>query len=150
MRASWRPKKIDEIWEKDRFVRIDYQILKTDIDHASNFVKLLIDQFESTIGVAPELKFFKVKTENFDEKQINSCEECPLGEKLEENLISCYCGAYDGMGFSVKKEDWKSFPYCEEETFKEAMRQRKLLGEKGIFGRISFVLQEDRNESNNN
>lgn len=96
------------------------------------------------------MKFFKVKTEDLDEKQICSCEECPLGEKLEEDLISCYCGAYDGIGFGVRKEDWKSFPYCEEMTFQEAMRQRKLLGEKGLFSRISFVLQKDGNESNNN
>lgn len=140
----------DEIWENNRFVRIDYQILKTDIEHASNFVKLLIDLFENTIGVAPEMKFFKVKTEDLDEKQIYSCEECPLGEKLEEDLISCYCGAYDGIGFSVRKEDWKNFPYCKEMTFQEAMRQRKLLGEKGLFGRISFVIQKDGNENSNN
>ena len=140
----------DEIWEKNRFVRIDYQILKSDIEHASNFVKLLIEQFESTIGIAPEMKFFKVKTENLDEGQINSCEECPLGERIEENLISCYEGAYDGIGFSIKKEDWKSHPYCEEMTFKEAMRQRKLLGEKGIFGRIALVHKEDANGKNNN
>ncbi len=34
-------------------------------------------------------------------------------------------------------------------TFKEAMRQRKLLGEKGLFGRIAFVLQEDDKEKDN-
>ena len=95
------------------------------------------------------MKFFKVKTEMLEDRKIKTCEQCPLGEKLDENLISCYEGAYDGIGFSVKKIDWKDTPCCEDMTFKEAMRQRKLLGEKGLFGRIAVVFQEDDKDNEN-
>lgn len=129
----------DEIWEKGRFVKIDLPQLQSDVETAKDFVMNVQESFEENIGFASEIKMERVKIEMIkDYRAIDNCKKCPLGLKFNAKTIVCFEGAYDGIGFGMTASEWKD-PACGGISFREAMRQRKILGEKALFGQINLI-----------
>lgn len=138
----------DEIWDKGRFIKIDFPQLLSDIAITKDFVSRIEDSFEKNIGVASEAKMERVRLEKItDEKKISTCEKCPLGMKFDSETIVCFEGAYDGIGFGMKTSEWRN-PPCGGISFKEAMRQRKILGEQALFGQLSLIPVDEEKEKN--
>ena len=47
----------------------------------------------------------------------------------------------------MTKSEWKNA--CKDMTFKEAMRQRKMLGERGLWGSLNLIpYEKDKGEKN--
>jgi hypothetical protein len=129
----------DEIWENGHLVRIGLQRLQQDMEIIKNFVNKIEEDFGKNIGWPSEIKMIRVKLEAIkDDYPITDCRKCPLGLKYDANTVVCYEGAYDGIGFGIRKSNWKNSG-CKDMTFKEAMRQRKMLGEGALFGSISLI-----------
>jgi len=129
----------DEIWEKGRFIKIDLPRLQLDIKTTKEFVGNIQDSFEKNVGVASEAKMERVNIERIkDETIIDNCNKCPLGLKFDAKTIVCFEGAYDGIGFGMGSSEWND-PNCGGISFKDAMRQRKILGEKALFGSINLL-----------
>jgi len=140
----------DEIWDKEHFIKIDFPQLQSDIAITKDFVARIEDAFEKNIGIASEAKMERVKLEIVtDEKNIGTCEKCPLGMRFDSETVVCFEGAYDGIGFGMKKSEWLN-PPCGGISFKEAMRQRKILGERALFGRISLIPIEEKKKKRGN
>lgn len=136
----------DEIWEDGRFIKIDLPQLQKDIAATKDFVLRVQESFERNIGVTSEVKMEKVRLEMIKgEGIIDNCEKCPLGLRLDSKTIVCFEGACDGIGFGIRGSEWRD-PPCERITFKEAMRQRKILGEKALFGQLSLIPIEEEEE----
>lgn len=139
----------DEIWEDGRFIKIDLPQLQSDIIATKKFVSKVQESFEKNIGVASEIKMERVKLEMVKDKgTIDSCSKCPLGMRFDSKTIVCFEGAYDGIGFGVKASEWRD-PPCGGISFREAMRQRKILGEKALFGQLSLIPLEKEEEKRN-
>lgn len=135
----------DEIWENGKFIKLTPESIKKDIEYIKEFISNINDEFRKKIGVPSEIKWLKVKVEQLkDERIIKNCEECPLGSKFDKNFITCFYGAYDGIGFGVEKKEWKNTPFCDEITYTEAFRQRKWLGEGALFNQIHFIPVKDK------
>jgi hypothetical protein len=129
----------DEIWEKGHLVKIDLPQLQQDMKVVEDFIDKIDDDFGKSIGYPSEIKMIRLNLKSIkDERIIANCQQCPLGQKFDTNNIVCYEGAYDGIGFGMKRAEWKK-PICGGISFKEAMRQRKILGEKALFGSMSLI-----------
>ena len=132
----------DEIWEEGHLIKIDISRLQKDMEITKEFIGKIEDDFGKNIGYPSEIRMIRVNLDAIkDDRPITDCRKCPLGEKHGANVIVCFEGAYDGIGFGVPKSDWKNA--CKDMTFKEAMRQRKMLGEKALFGSISLIPVEN-------
>jgi len=135
----------DEIWEDGRFIKVDFPQLEIDIKRTKDFVTRIQGSFEKNIGIASEIWTERVKLEQIkDERTIDNCKICPLGLKFSSKVIVCFEGAYDGIGFGMKPNEWEN-PACGGMTFLEAMRQRKSLGEKGLFGQLNLIPYDKEN-----
>lgn len=132
----------DEIWDKGSFIKVDSKLLKADIDIVKEYIRLISRAFVETIGHASEIKMSRIKTEHLDDHTIDSCEECPLGVRENEEIIVCFEGAYDGLGFGIEKVHWNE-PICGGLTFREAMCERKSLGENAMFDYIRCIFESD-------
>ena len=129
----------DEIWERGHLVKIDLPQLQQDMKLVEDFIDKIDDDFGKSIGYPSEIKMSRLNLESIkDERTVADCQQCPLGQKFDANNIVCYEGAYDGIGFGMKRAEWKK-PMCGGISFKEAMRQRKILGEKALFGSMSLI-----------
>ena len=136
----------DEIWEDGRFIKIDLPQLQSDIATTKEFVSRVQESFEENVGVASEITMGRVKLEVIkDERTIDNCEKCPLGMRFDSKTIVCFEGAYDGIGFGMRASEWRD-PPCGGISFQEAMRQRKILGEKALFGQINLIPVEKEGE----
>lgn len=133
----------DEIWENGSFVKISSEQILADIEVSVKFIQLINREFEKNIGIPSEIKMTRVKIDELDEREIKSCDECPLGSRFDENTVTCFEGAYDGIGFGIDKIEWKNL-LCGGKTFKEAMHQRKLLGENALFGHIHMIPKKEQ------
>ena len=128
----------DEIWEEGHLIRIDLPRLQKDMEITKDFVGKIEEDFGKNIGYPSEIKMIRLNVEAIKEDRlITDCRKCPLGLRFDANTIVCFEGAYDGIGFGIKKSEWKKA--CKDMTFKEAMRQRKILGEKALWGSISLI-----------
>jgi hypothetical protein len=142
----------DEIWEKGRFVKIDMSQLQSDIETTNDFVSKIQESFMKNIGVESEIGIEKVNLETIkDDVMIDNCEKCPLGLRFDSKIIVCYEGAYDGLGFGMTSSEWND-PSCGGILFKEAMRQRKILGKQALFGQLKLipVNKDEESKSSNN
>lgn len=120
--------------------------MESDIITTKDFVSSVQGLFEEKIGVASEIKMERVRLEEIkDERIIDNCRKCPLAMKFNSKTIVCFEGAYDGIGFGVRASEWKD-PPCEGISFREAMSQRKILGEKALFGQLSLIPVEKEEE----
>ena len=128
----------DEIWEEGRFVRISPKLLRFDIAVSRKFIQAINGEFVKKMGFASESKMTKVKVEELEDRAIRSCDGCPLGARLDDNTITCFEGAYDGLGFGLDKLVWNT-PICGGMTFREAMRQRQILGKEALFGHVHLI-----------
>jgi hypothetical protein len=139
----------DEIWENSHLIRIDLPRLQQDKRITEDFVDKIEEDFGKNIGWAAEIKMIRLNLEFIkDDRTITDCRKCPLGLKHDANNIVCFEGAYDGIGFGMKKSAWKK-PMCGGISFKEAMRQRKILGEKALWGSISLIpVKKDKTGQN--
>jgi hypothetical protein len=139
----------DEIWENGHFIRIDLPRLQQDMKITGDFVDKIEEDFGKNIGRPSEIKMIRLNPESIkDDRTITDCRKCPLGLKHDANNIVCFEGAYDGIGFGMRKSKWKK-PACGGITFKEAMRQRKILGEKALWGSISLIpVGKDKGKQN--
>ena len=121
----------DEIWEKGHLIKIDLPQIQQDMKIAQEFIGKIEAEFRKNIGVASDIKMTRVSLGAIeDDRPITNCQQCPLGLKFDDDVIFCYEGAYDGIGFGIEKSRWKNA--CKDMTFKEAIRQRKILGEEGL------------------
>ena len=139
----------DEIWEDGRFIKIDLPQLQSDITTTKEFVSKVQESFEKNIGVASEIKMERVKVEMIkDERTIDNCIKCPLGMRFDSETIVCFEGAYDGIGFGIKVSEWRD-PNCGGISFREAMRQRKIIGKKALFGHLCLIPLETEGKKHN-
>lgn len=139
----------DEVWENGKFVKIDFPQIRKDIATARGFISRIDEDFEHNIGSPSELWVEKIRPETItDDRKIDTCEKCPLGMKFDSENIICFEGAYDGIGFGMKTSEWKN-PPCGDMTFQEAMRQRKLIGEKALFGHLCLIPSKEEEKETN-
>jgi hypothetical protein len=133
----------DEVWDNESFIKISSKLLHADIGIVKEYVNLINKAFIDNIGRASEIKMLRIKTDHLEENEIDTCEKCPLGVRYNEETITCFEGAYDGLGFGIEKAYWTE-PICGRLTFREAMEQRKILGEHARFGEIHLIPQKTK------